>query len=425
MNRRHLLTRGAGLALAAAATGLAPRWLRYGIPEARAATPAQSVLLLAISDRGDPVNACAPGSYVPGTVHPEGHEFQPADVTFGSTKARAGALWQTVPEAFRDRLAVLHHRTHTVAHNEFGAVMALRGAVKGPAGNGQEMLGTAVAQELAVELGTLQSNPICLGDERLCVGGAPLPTIRPSQIKALFSASPSILHDLGTLRDAHLDALYADLRDHGTPAQRAFLDEHAASRGRARALGDELGILLEGVDPEAEGADGPADQIAAAIALAALRVTPVVTFHLPWGGDNHTDGGLVIEAEQSLAAMGHLAGLWRGLTDLGLEDAVTFAMLNVFGRKLQGSDGRQHHPDHSVMLLAGPRVSGGVVGGLGSDLRARGFDPTTGAARDDGGVDATQTLASAGATVMQAVGIGVDRRAARIPGGVPVTAVVT
>lgn len=425
-NRRDFLRSGLGLAVTAMATGLAPRWVREKIvPEASgAATP--TILILATSGEGDPLNACTPGSFVPGTVRPTGDamELAPADVDLGGKIVKGAAAWAALPAALRSRLAFIHHRTFAVAHSDYDRVMRLQGEVKTAQGNGEEMLPTAVAQELFGTLGTLQPETICLGPERMTIGGNPVAPLKPSAIKALFSGAPSVLDDLRSLRDKKVDEMYAALKSNGTRAQRAFFDTYVVSRDRARQLGTELATLLAELPADPEVNDGAKDQIVTAVALAKLRLTPVVTIHIPFGGDNHKDPNFTTEAEETIAGIGHISELWARLETQGLSDKVTFAMYNMFGRTLDSQNGRSHNPDHNVMVLFGPGVRGGVGGGLDAELRAGDIDPATGNVNPGAAIAANDSCAAAGATLMAALGITPERSVTRLPRGKTISALL-
>jgi hypothetical protein len=233
-----------------------------------------------------------------------------------------------------------------------------------------------------------------------------------------------VLDDLRALRDAKVDAMYADLKASGTRAQRAFFDKYVISRDRARQLGSELGSLLAELPADPEVVDGAADQIVAAVALAKLRIAPVITLHVPFGGDNHKDPGLAIEAEETIAGVAHLAKVWERLGAQNLKADVTFAMLNMFGRTLDSHDGRSHNPEHNVLVMFGPGVRGGVGGGLDEKLHASDIDPATGAAKAGAAIAASDSAAAAGATLMVATGVTREKAALRIPTGKPIDALV-
>jgi len=85
--------------------------------------------------------------------------------------------------------------------------------------------------------------------------------------------------------------------------------------------------------------------------------------------------------------------LWTELNAAGLQDRVTFATINVFGRTLSAAKGngrgRTHHGDHHVAVLIGKPFKGGVVGGVepaDGDYRATSIDATSGRARSREGV---------------------------------------
>lgn len=425
--RRVFLRSGLGLAITAMATGLAPRFLRDQIiPEASGETLIPpSILLLATSSKGDPLNASTPGSYAPGTFRAAAPELAETDVDLGGKVKKGAMLWAGLPANLRARLAFVHHRTGAVAHSEYDRVMRLQGALKTRQGNGEEMLPSAIAEELHAALGTLQPGPICIGEERMTMGGAPLSPLRPSALKSLFTAAPSVLDDLRSLRDAKVDAIYANLKASGTRAQRAFFDEYVISRERARQLGAQLGNLLAELPADPEVVDGAADQIVAAIALAKLRVAPVITLHLPFGGDNHKDPNLATEAEETILGVAHIAKVWERLTAQSLTADVTFAMYNIFGRTLDSQDGRSHNPDHNVFVMFGPGVRGGVGGGLDDKLHAADIDPVTGESKPGAAIAASDSLAAAGATLMVAAGVTRETTLVRIPEGKPIESLIS
>ena len=123
------------------------------------------------------------------------------------------------------------------------------------------------------------------------------------------------------------------------------------------------GLQIRPTDPA--NRDSPTDQVIAAVALIKLKVAPVITIHLPFGSDNHNDSDLTVEAQETVDSIGVLGTLWSELTTAGLQDQVTFASLNVFGRTLKrnAGGGRNHNQNHHVMALFGKHVQGGVIGG--------------------------------------------------------------
>ena len=59
-----------------------------------------------------------------------------------------------------------------------------------------------------------------------------------------------------------------------------------------------------------DGRDPVRTEITAATVLIAMNVAPVITIHLPFGGDNHTDGNLAKEISEhtsSIAALDFLS----------------------------------------------------------------------------------------------------------------------
>jgi hypothetical protein len=260
----------------------------------------------------------------------------------------------------------------------------------------------------------------------LAAGGNVLPTLTPTALKALLLKSSSPLVNLRAIRDKHLDAVAAIIRKDGTQSQQRYLDSRAASRDQARKLADDAESIFAAVND-----NGPLSQITAAVGLIRLKVAPVLSITIPFGGDNHADEGLANEAAQhvdSIAALGQLTTL---LDQNGLADSVTFASMNVFGRTLlrKGTAGRDHWPRHAMSLLIGKRVRAGVVGGLvpyQDDFTSVGIDSASGRPVDGGGdIPYEETLGAVGKTIGAAVGVAASRLDTVITAGKPIRAALT
>ncbi|MEO6603407.1 MAG: DUF1501 domain-containing protein [Polyangiaceae bacterium] len=419
-----------GLGLRALATGL-PLGFLLGERHAAAASPADAqFLILATSAAGDPFNANCPGSYVLGAENNPHLELGPTEVRLGAASVKAAQCWANLPEGLRARLCFFHHRTDTNAHPEHSKVMTLHGAAKLPSGNGQEMIASVFASELAQSLGAIQTEPLPLGKELITYEGRALNNIPPLSLKGLFEQADNPLASLASLRDQSLDALNGELKAHGTRAQRQFLDRFALGREQARQLGGDLAGLLQRLPVDAEEKNSAADQVIAAVALIKLRVAPVVTIHLPFGGDNHGDSDLSTERDQTLASVAALGNLWTELTAQGLQESVTFASLNVFGRTLErnGSGGRNHNQNHHVMALFGKHIKPGVIGGVAATnhgFSALPIDSKTGKGHERGDIAPSASLAAAARTLGHALGISQDRLDFRMGAGALVQAALT
>src|SRR3954449_7551849 len=130
-----------------------------------------------------------------------------------------------------------------------------------------------------------------------------------------------------------------------------------------------------------------------------MNVTPVISVHIPFGGDNHRDVGLATETAQTVSGVATIAGLLQQLATAGLADKVSFVSLNVFGRTIGpgNTDGRQHNENHQVSIAIGKPFRGGVIGGVipaGKDFGAQNVDSKTGQASASGDITANETLAS-------------------------------
>ena len=113
-----------------------------------------------------------------------------------------------------------------------------------------------------------------------------------------------------------------------------------------------------------------------------------------------------------------------------LQDQVTFAAYNVFGRTLKknGTTGRDHWASHHATVMIGKGLRGGVVGGLepkAGDYDATPIDAQTGAARPGAGdIPFTETLAAMGKTLGAAVGLPAETLDRHIGGGKIVTGAI-
>jgi len=411
-----------GVLLRSLATGLPPAWfLRNHIAQAQTIQPPQT-LILSTSSAGDPVNANCPGSYVEGIFNNPILESRVA--SYGQTSSRAAAPWSDLPEALRQRLAFVHHSSRSSAHPEHKAVMSFHGSVKNEVGNGSEMFASAMADLSHSQIGTLQKEPLPLSSGVLTFKGQPLQSVRPSEIKALFASEEGNIADLRTMRDATLDALYRDFQSQGTKAQRAFVDRYAASRTQARQLGEQLGTLLERIPVEPANSNSVSDQVIAAVALAQLKIAPVITINILFGRDNHNDDDLSVEAEQTISGVAAIGQLWQELNDAGVQDDVTFALLNVFGRTPQpnAAGGRNHNRHHNVMVAFGSKIQGGVYGGVSENGRSKSIDPVTGqGVAGNNGIGVEQTLEAAGKSLARALNHDEQTVDSRIYGGQLIT----
>ena len=95
----------------------------------------------------------------------------------------------------------------------------------------------------------------------------------------------------------------------------------------------------------------------------------------------------------------------------GLQDQVTFAAYNVFGRTLKklGTAGRDHWGSHHATIMMGKAVRAGVIGGLepkANDYYATPIDSKTGEGRPGAGdIPHTETLPAMGKTLGAVLGV--------------------
>ncbi|HEY0709459.1 MAG TPA: DUF1501 domain-containing protein, partial [Polyangia bacterium] len=361
-------------------------------------------LIVSTSGAGDPLNANVPGTYdFPDIAHAPDPKMAGTPMNLGGKMTTGAALWAALPQWVLDRTVFFHHATLTNNHANLGKVLGLMGATVR-----QEMLPSIIAKHLGPCFGSVQTDPVSAGaGDVLTIDGRSLPNVAPTGLRDLLTRPNTPLNRLQTLRDQSLDEIHKLLKQDGTQAQKRYLDSLAMSRAQARALGSDLLDMLAAIKNDA--AEG---QVTAAIALIKMNVSPVVAIRLAFGGDNHTDADLArSEVPQTELGIARIAQLMEGLKAAGLEDRVTFAMYNVFGRTLKklGTAGRDHWASHHVTVMIGKYVKAGVIGGLepkANDYYATGIDSGSGAAAPGGGdIVFGETLSAMGKTLGAVVGL--------------------
>ncbi len=429
LNRRDALLSalfGTGyIGLRALATGL-PAWFLANPSTAKAQDMACAVtakenlqyLIVSTSSAGDPMNCNVPGTYeAPEIVHPLQPEVAATQVQLGAKTYGAALPWAStdvggaLSPATLARTSFFHHMTRSTVHGDQPKVMKLMGGM-----NRGEMLVSAYAKHLSTCFGTIQPEPVAVGarnnaSELVSFAGRSLPAISPTQLKQLLTGSRnSPLLKLRAARDASLDRMHALAKANSNAAQLRFIDAMAASRQQVRGLAEALATTLSAIS-----SDNAAGQALAAAALISANVTPVVTMHIGFGGDNHTDQDLAGEAADHVTGVQSIQAVMDALASLGLTDKVTFATMNVFGRNLNGIDkvlartGRDHYGNHAVSVLIGkniaPGVVGGVVAGNGGAFQASPISSATGAADPAGDIPTAETHLAVARTLGAALGI--------------------
>ena len=430
LNRRETLLSGlfgAGyLGLRAMATGL-PVWFLANPRRATAQdmscalgnTGKAQFLVMSCSSAGDSISCNCPGTYTSSTIiHPTDTRMAATTMMLGSTMTTAAAPWAALSAPVLARTNFFHYATGATVHGDHPKSMRLLGQTAG-----NEMVPSIYAKHLAVCLGTVQAEPVAVGTagnalEMISFSGRTLPTVSPTQLKQLLTGSASDpVVKLRSLRDTTLDNINAILKADGTPEQRAFLDAMASTQQQVRKLSQSLATTLASIT-----SDNVLGQALAAAALIAAKVTPVVTLHIPFGGDNHNDTDLGDEVfdhtdhDGTGRGVPGIQAVQNALASLSLTDTTTFATMNVFGRDLSGTSkvsaraGRDHFGNHAVMVMIGKNVAPGVTGGTGiiagTAYGATGIDSTTGASMTTGGdIPQTSTGVSAAKTLGAALGI--------------------
>lgn len=397
------------------------RALATGVPAAILANPRRALaaydqetcfskakaqyLILSTSGSGDPLNANVPGTYAfPDIAHSPDPTMAKTAFKLGSNTVEAAAPWASLPQNVLDRTTFFHHTTLTNNHGNQPKVMRLMGGTRR-----QEMLVSFFASQLAPCLGTVQHEPVVVGasgsGEFLSYQGRVLPALSPAALRDTLANPAGPLGTLQSLRDKDLDRLNTVFKAHGTNEQRRFLARMAQTQSEARGISQQLLENLASIT-----ANDANNQVLAAVTLIKMNVTPVVSMHLAFGGDNHTDADLLGEAKQTVAATGTIALLMQKLSELGLQDQVTFAAMNVFGRTLakKGTKGRDHLANHHATVMIGKGFKGGVVGGLmpkAGDYAAMPIVSATGAGDLGGDIPFEETLGAVGKTLGTAIGV--------------------
>lgn len=422
---------GAGaIGLRSLATGLPASFLlnpKKALADAPACGNAAKAqyFILSTSGNGDPLNANVPGMYLdPAITHPMDPQMAPTQLTVAGQPWTAAAPWASLPQNVLDRTCFWHLMTDTPVHPKEPDVLKLMGAIQ-PA----EMLPSLLAKQLQPCLNTIQAQPVTVGattpSEGLSFSGAALPIIPPKALQATLVNPAGPLSSLQSLRDQTLDSLYDLYRNGASPAQRSYIDSLVTSTQQVRGIKQSLLSSLSSIKD-----NSVSSQITAALALIQMNVTPVVAIHIPFGGDNHFDGvnatgyALAAETAQTVSGVAAIGSLMSQLQSLGLQDKVTFATLNVFGRTVGPSNttGRQHNQNHQVSVTISSAIKGGVFGGCvptasNKDYGASPVDSKSGQASASGDLPAIHTLASYGKTLLASVGVDAQTINYNIPSG--------
>jgi hypothetical protein len=384
LKRRDALLSGlfgtGAIGLRALATGL-PAWFIANPRKATAQTLQCAIdakdkmqyLIVSASFDGDPLNCNCPGTYeASDAIHPTQATMAAVQIKLGTKTYGAALPWAgtdvggALNPTVLNRINFFHHSTRATVHGDQAKVMKLLGAT-----SGGEMVVSAYAKHLAPCFGTVQNEPVAVGArgnaaELVSYSGRTLPSVSPTQLKQLLTGSKTDpLVKVRAMRDAQLDKLNALAKTDGTNVQKQFLDAMASSQTQVRKLVDALATTLNAIT-----ADDVKGQALAAAALISANVTPVVTVHIPFGGDNHTDQDLANEAAQHVTGVQGVQQVMDALAMMNLTDKVTFATFNVFGRNLNGISkvtsraGRDHYGNHNVSLMIGKNVAAGVTGGI-------------------------------------------------------------
>jgi hypothetical protein len=376
-------------------------------------------IIMSTSGGGDPINRNCPGTYEDANLkyhpNPADGSMAPTSFTLNGHQVKAAKPWSTLPQSALDRTVFFHMATNTPIHPNEPQVLQLMGATQQ-----HEMLPSLLAKAVAPNLCTVQPQPLSIGangpSEALSYAGSPLPIIPPAALRDTLLNPAGPLSSLQSVRDQTMNTIYGIYRNEATKPQQQFIDQLVTSQQQIRNLNQQIlgQLAMLSKDPVMA-------QIQAAVTLIQLQVAPLISIHIPFGGDNHSDPGLVKEGTETVSGVGYIASLLQALQSaqdahgVSLQDQVMFMSLNVFGRTLVNNgtqtcaDGSGHNGNHHVAVCIGKPFQGGVVGGvapvknsLGNDYGATSVDSKSGAANGD--IAAADTLAAFGMTMLAAVG---------------------
>ena len=434
ISRRDLLLKtlfGAGaIGLRALATGLPasfllrPRKALADLPTTCANRDLAQYIIFNTSGAGDPINANVPGTYADAHIaHSLDPAMAPTNLTIGGQAYRAAAPWATLPQNVLDRTCFWHLMTNTPVHPREPDVLKLMGATQPT-----EMFPSLLSKYMAPCLGTIQPQPVSVGaarpSEGLSFAGAALPIIPPQALQATLTSPAGPLTNLQPLRDQTLNQLYDLYKNGASPAQRNYIDSLVSSQAQVRGISQSLLDSLSSIKDASIGA-----QMTAALALIQMNVTPCIAINIPFGRDNHSDGGLQNETDQHVSGVAAIGDLMTRLGAARLQDKVTLVTLNVFGRTLgpSNTNGRNHNPNHQVSLTIGKTIKGGVIGGVapvGNDYGATAIDSSTGRAMTGGDIAPIDSLASFAKTFMTSLGIDAGAISTALHGGKVIPAAI-
>jgi hypothetical protein len=321
--RQALLTMlfgAGGIGLRALATGipasvlLNPRRALAGPSGCPDPSKAQFIIM-STSSAGDPINASSPGTYEDTNIaHSADPTMKATSLTLNGTAHTAALPWSTLPQTALDRTVFFHMATNTPIHPQEPQVLELMGTTQN-----HEMLPSLLAKAVAPCLGTIQSQPVVIGAtspaEALQYGGAALPIIPPVALKDTLTNPSGPLTNLQGLRDQTMNQIYAAYKSAGTPAQQQYIDQMVLSQQQVRSLNQNLLNQLSSIKD-----NSVASQITAAVTLIQMNVAPVISIHIPFGGDNHSDAGLANEAAQTVSGVASLVSLLAALQAANLQD---------------------------------------------------------------------------------------------------------
>lgn len=369
---------------------------------------AAQYLIFSTSIDGDPVNVNAPGTYEqPGISHPADPQMTPTRLLLAGQPMLAAKPWSTLPQKVLDHTCFFHMATRCNAHPQLPKVLRLGGP------GSSEMLPSLVARYTSGCLGTTQREPLSMGpppppnrsSTLVTYEGHPLSHLTPSDLRDLLAGPTGPLATLGAVRDQVIGKILPMLREQGGRALGGQIEDRALSKRQAKALGEQLRGDLAAIRD-----DGPEAQIIAAVALLRMNIAPVVTLKIAFGGDNHFDYGLQRETAGTVAGVAQIALLMNKLSQYGLAERTTFAMLNAFGRTLRkrGIAGREHWAHHHTGLLLGRSFRGGVIGGVApgeGDFCALPIDSGSGRGDANGDIPVADSLAAYARTLLRGVGV--------------------
>ena len=425
---------GAGMiGLRSAASGLPaafianPRRALAQVPAEMCSNAAKAqYVIFSTSAQGDPINTNAPGTYIDtNIVHPQDPTMAPKSIMVGGTSWQAATPWSTLG-ATLGRTTFFHLMTNTPIHpKEHDVLDAVgRGAERGHVRRDVSVAPREAARALPRHAADAAGIDWRARDDHLRGGGAPDHPTHGARSDARFQQGA--LGQLQKLRAQTLDtAIMPIYRDGGaSPAQLQYIDSLVTSQQQMQGIQQSLLTAITGLKD-----NSVASQIAAAVALIQMKVSPVLAIHIPFGSDNHPTRTSRPRRPRRYPAWPRWWPFSRRSPRPTSKTKSRFCRSTCSGAPWARTTtaGRNHNGNHQLSLAIGKPFKSAVIGGVAQvagDYGAVDIDATSGAPTPGGNIKAIDTMTSFAKSVMTAFGGDPTVISQQITGGAVVPAMI-